>query len=377
VVQFVVPQPNATFLKDVDVNIQARISNAGADINRVEVVVDGATIATLPQPNAAGAATFSVSQTWKAASAGAHTIGVTAFRGDGSSSAPATVSINVIDAANSTQPSATPAAGSNPSGQNAGGNPTPLPGSGGGDSQAAPPTNAPKPTDVPPPTNPPPPTATPTPSAPMATFKQGANLRAGASTLFNPPVGSFAQGQTAEILARTQSGEWYKVKYFNGSGWVFGQLIDVSGDTAKIPIDAGPPVPTLTPTPIPVTPTPQTAVNLVAGSIRINNNPVKCGTLMISVDIANNGTQANPSGGSLSVQDVRAADGSNSTTTQGAFGIIQPGQTVASGPIPLTVQTNVEEDHRLIIIVDPGGSVAETNKGDNRTELVYRLHGPC
>jgi hypothetical protein len=306
---------------------------------------------------------------------GQHSINVTAFRADGVSSAPVAVNINVLAEALQSQPSATL-----PPTQ-AGGQTNPTP-SGGGN----PPTNAPtvppaqvQPTTPAPPTNPPPPAATSTPSKPTATFKQGANIRRGPSTLFNPPIGSIAAGQTADIQARTQSGEWYKISYYNGSGWVFAQLIDISGDTSQIAIDNGPPPPTLTPTPIPATPTPAPSSNLVAGQIRLDPAQPECKkTFNIFIDVANTGTTANASGGTLSVQDARAADGSNASNTVGAFGVIQPGQTVASGPIPLTVNTNFEEDHRIVIIVDSNNQVAETNENDNRAELVYRLKkGSC
>src|SRR5690606_3641224 len=97
VVEIRSPQPNATYFEHVAVNIQAIVTNAGADIDRVEVVIDGATVATLQEPNPNGADTFPVTHGWSAAGLGVHTIGVTAFRGDGSSSAPAQVEITIIE----------------------------------------------------------------------------------------------------------------------------------------------------------------------------------------------------------------------------------------------------------------------------------------
>ncbi len=106
VVQIVSPQPNAIYLEGVAVNIQATVSNAGTDIDRVEIVVDGSTVATIPSPNADGATMFNATYGWSAAGVGTHTLGVTAYRTDGTSSAPATVEINVIEA------NGTPGAGS-------------------------------------------------------------------------------------------------------------------------------------------------------------------------------------------------------------------------------------------------------------------------
>src|SRR5215207_10838809 len=112
-VRMILPQPNATYFSGVAVNIQAAISNAGADIDRVEIVIDGETVATLTDVNLNNAGTFNVTHGWSATSEGTHTIDVTAYRADGSNSTPATVEINVMargDATATRQPSATPAA---------------------------------------------------------------------------------------------------------------------------------------------------------------------------------------------------------------------------------------------------------------------------
>jgi uncharacterized protein YraI len=87
---------------------------------------------------------------------------------------------------------------------------------------------------------------TETPSVPIATFNQGVNVRSGPGTEFNPPIGSIPAGQTAEILARTPIGDWYKVRYVNQEGWVAAQFVTVSGDVSLIPVESGPPTPIAT-----------------------------------------------------------------------------------------------------------------------------------
>jgi uncharacterized protein YraI len=109
-------------------------------------------------------------------------------------------------------------------------------------------------------------------SEPLATFNQGVNVRLGPGTQFEPPIGSFAAGQTTEILARNPSGDWYKVRYFNGEGWVFAAVLTVSGDISQLPIESGPPLPTevpptITPTPVPSTATPTKGVTVVPTAI--------------------------------------------------------------------------------------------------------------
>lgn len=359
------PLPNAVYMEGVTVNIQAQITNAGPDIDRVEVVVDGTIIAALQNPNAAGAPAFSIAQAWPAAGAGPHSISVTAFRADGASSPPATVSITVVSSAQM-QPTNTPAP--------AGGQPTPAPTDAQGNQGAQT-----APTNPPPPTEPPPPTLTPTPSKPTATFIQGVNVRAGPSTLFNPPIGSFAANQTTDILARTPAGDWYKVRYYNGEGWVFGQLLTVSGDQSQIPVDPGPPPPTLTPTPIPVTPTPVTTANLVAGNFRFEPGSPQCNqTFNIFLDVANLGTGPTASGGTITIQDFAVRDGALTQTTTGVFPVLQPGQTFTAGPIPITISTYVNEEHRLVMTVNGDNLIPETERGDNVKEARYTLgKGSC
>jgi hypothetical protein len=109
-VRIILPQPNATYLSGVAVNIQAAISNAGADIDRVEIVIDGETVATLSDANPNNAATFNVTHGWSATTEGTHSINVTAYRADGSSSEPATVDITVIGQGDATATQALPSA---------------------------------------------------------------------------------------------------------------------------------------------------------------------------------------------------------------------------------------------------------------------------
>ncbi len=360
-VRIVSPLPNATYLEGVPVNIVANVSNAGADIDRVEVLVDGAIVATLPQPNSTGAAAFSVTHGWSAAGMGAHSIDVTAFRADGSSSAPAAVNITVVN--RNTQPTATNT-----------NNPAALPSvtprttlqqatvSGGQPTVAAQTGDA-------------------TSSVPTANITQGVNVRRGPGLAFDPPIGAFAPGQTAEILALNNAGDWYKVRYGGGEGWVFAQLVEVTGDVNSLPREAGPAVPTFAPTAIPLptaTTAPQSSANLVAGIVELSPAQPTCAqTINIGFDVANLGSQATSASSTVSVQDVRVADGSVQGTTVGGFPVIQPGQTFRV-TMALTVSTWYNEDHRLILIIDPNNEIPENNETDNRREHVYRLErGSC
>lgn len=58
------PAPNATYLQGTDVNILARIENAGEDIARVEITLDDLIIGQGENPNPMGAVAFTITNSW-------------------------------------------------------------------------------------------------------------------------------------------------------------------------------------------------------------------------------------------------------------------------------------------------------------------------
>jgi hypothetical protein len=369
-VQIVAPQPNAIYREGVSVPVQAQIGNAGSDIARVEVLVDGSIVETFAAPNSSGALVFPITYTWTAAGAGPHTIDVTAFRADETSGS-ATVGVTVVaQAAIETQSARPTTAGGS------GAQASPTAGSGARPTTApAQASNTPAPTNVPP---------TATSSRPQVTTLQGVNVRSGPGTIFAPAIGSLAANQTVDLLARNPGGDWYKIRYYNGEGWVFANLVQVSGDITNLAIDPGPPPPPPTQPPLPTlppaTPVPATNVNLVAGNWRFDpaGDPTCNQTFNIFFDVANLGSGPTTTSGSISVRDVRQSDGSQQGATTGAFPIIQAGQTFNAGPIPITISTFWGEQHRIILTINPDSSIPETSRDDNVREILYTLQrGSC
>ncbi len=366
VVRIISPQPNAIYREGVSVPIQAQISNAGSDIQRVELLIDGAVARTFDAPNDAGAPAFSVTDTWTATGPGPHSIDVLAFRADESSSAPAAVSVTVVSEAalQTEEPSPTSA-------QPAGATQVRATSA---QSQAQP-TNT---------TAPAAPAATATSSRPTVTTRQGINVRSGPGTNFNPPIGSLAANTTVDLLARNLAGDWYKIRYYNGEGWVFSGLVDVSGNITNLPSEAGPPTP-LPPTPVPVlptvpaaTPVPTSNANLVAGNWRFDpaGDPTCGQTFNIFFDVANLGSTATTVSGTVLVVDTW--NGTEQGRTTGGFGIIQPGQTVNVGPIPFTISTNYNAGHTIRLTINADNAVPESTSGDNVREINYTLQrGSC
>ncbi len=416
-VQLIAPLADARYQEGVPVNIQAVVRNAGADIARVEVVANDAIIATLQTPNADGALSFSLpTQTWQPPGPGVYSISVTAFRADGSNSAPAQVSIQVLSeadvrataagraAASSAETTAIAAAPSDNAAANTATTtapttnavvqPTSQQAAPTTAQQAAPPTAPQLPSNTPQPTAPPPTAipATATPAVPQAVNSSDVfvNIRSGPSTLFNPAIGNLPPAASADLLAVNPDRSWYRIRYAAPTGtitgWVFAQLVSTTGDLSALAVESGPPIPTLTPTPpptaIPVTLTftpPPAAANLVISSVRLEPVQPLCNqTFTVWVRVTNNGTGRSNSG-LISVQDVRAADNTSAGTTVGGFPALDAGQQSAELNIPLTVSVYVNEQHRLILVVDSNNETAETNETDNRNDAtVYTLaQGAC
>lgn len=221
------------------------------------------------------------------------------------------------------------------------------------------------------------PTLLPTPTAfsttPQATARINANVRRGDGTIFEV-IGNLQAGTTVQIIGVSSLGtNWYLIVLPNGiQGWVAPSVVDVSGNLASVP-RVNPPTPP-TPTPIPVTATPTSTINLVAGNFRFDPGSPNCGqTFNIYMDVANFGSSFSPSG-TISVNDYRQSDGAFQTSTLGAFPAIAPGQTVNVGPIPLTVSTFYNENHRLLMTVDGSNQIFETNENDNTKEAIYLLN---
>ena len=78
-----------------------------------------------------------------------------------------------------------------------------------------------------------------TPNVASAYFPQSTNVRPGPGTEYTPPIGAFAQGQSTQILALNSRGDWYKVRYGSGEGWVASALVETSGDIASLPHEFG------------------------------------------------------------------------------------------------------------------------------------------
>ena len=372
VVSIAAPQPNDTYYENVGVNIIIRVENAGPDIARVAITLDGQIIGEATLPNSGGAPSFVVTNSWTATGVGSHTIGAVVSRNDGTASTPVEVPINVVEALTS-----------NTDSEPTSNAPTQAPTTE-ADSQSVQPQATTAPTDTVAPTTEPEPTteAEPTSVPPTATSSRpqvrvttGANIRSGAGTAFEPPIGSLAAGAVQDLLAVHTSGQWYKIRYYNGEGWIFANTVEVIGDISSLPREAGPPTPIpFTPTPV-VTATPVAVADLSITAARTSPFPFECGRdSEVSVTIANSGSGAS-SETRVVIEDLY--NGQVQGSTQAPVRALNPGENMTV-TMYLRVNTYVAEGHTSRIRIDPDNRVAETNENNNTDQDDYVLaSGSC
>ncbi len=98
---------------------------------------------------------------------------------------------------------------------------------------------------------------------PAAKAKDALNIRSGPGVDYNL-VSAVQPGETLSIVGKNNEGDWWEVALANSQvGWVYGQLVEISGNTAAVAVaaDIPPPPPTATVAPVvqaaPPTPAPQ------------------------------------------------------------------------------------------------------------------------
>ncbi len=402
------PVDGAVYEPDVPVNILARVTNAGEDVERVDVLVDEEVVLSVPLPNPAGAPVFPFTQSWTAAGSGMRTLAVVVYLTDGTASDPVTRTIEIagdtpvmVDAGGATGGNASAGGGSDSGGSgrgllsglfggggNAGAAATPVPDNTTDEDVAAPPSNeeeAAPPTPQEEPTSPPEPTEAPsaTPNTPTAVTTTGVNVRGGPGTAFNA-IGSFAAGTETDLLGVTSDRSWYKLRYYNGEGWVAASLLEVR-NADNLPIDDGPPPPTPTLTPVPATEVPTTAPsnrNITFDDIPQGFEPFppECGqTMSITLRLQNTGSESLGTTSAAIVRDIHVDSGTE-TETIIPIPDIEAGDEIEVTGGFLTVETNFGTQHRIEIELDANNDITESDEGDNLFSggLEYTLEqGSC
>ncbi|MBI3959415.1 MAG: SH3 domain-containing protein [Chloroflexi bacterium] len=99
-----------------------------------------------------------------------------------------------------------------------------------------------------------PPTATPV-ADPQVRTQSAMNVRGGPGTNY-PVVGALNPGVAARITGKNPSSDWWQIALAGGTlGWVYGPLVETSGDTGGVAVAEIPAPPAATATPVAAAPT--------------------------------------------------------------------------------------------------------------------------
>jgi hypothetical protein len=217
-----------------------------AGISQAELSVNGAVVRTDPNPTA-GQTLNLVRQVWLPSVGGTYQVSVRAQNTAGEWSAPASISIKILDATPTPTATftATPTATDTPS-------PTPSPTS----------TPTPTATHTPSPTFTatftPTPTATPTPTPLAAVLLRNSFCRAGPGRIY-PEIATLAAGDAVEIRGVSSDAFWLFVYQsgLNVECWILTFDVPPGIDLSSVPVREAPPTPAPTATPTEtITPTP-------------------------------------------------------------------------------------------------------------------------
>ncbi|MCL5999017.1 MAG: SH3 domain-containing protein [Chloroflexi bacterium] len=116
-------------------------------------------------------------------------------------------------------------------------------------------------TEPPAPTSAPVVTDTPAPAQVQLTVKEGndyVNVRSGPGTTFDQ-VGQLPKGQSSPVTGKNADATWWQIKFSDQPGWVFGELVTLSGDPSTVAVVEAPAV-QATDAPAAAQPTPALAV---------------------------------------------------------------------------------------------------------------------
>ena len=199
------PVNGSIYAEGTQVVLYAIAQDTGAGVARITFRMNERLIGETTAENPAGVPSLLARANWTAVDRRGHLLTVEAFRADGSLLGVQDVSIQVTDAPGAASPGVLDAG--------AGVTPDALP------------------------TDPPMPDAGQGPLAQIIVAEL--NVRAGPGTGYEV-FGVLAQGAQVVVTGRSADSTWLLVSYPGGAGWVFGELVSVSGDLAAVPVVAAP-----------------------------------------------------------------------------------------------------------------------------------------
>jgi uncharacterized protein YraI len=213
--------------------------------------------------------------------------------------------------------------------------------------------------------------------------KSTVNVRSDPGNAFQA-LGVLRNGTEVEIVAKSEDGEWFQIVYPSGSnlrGWVLAESLEVTGDLSglgvatpeHIPVPVAPTSPVVTqpttPTPSNLTPTPSPTPPIPLPDLVISGTVISGGKLVITVTDQGLGPLTSATV-AVSVFDLAGT------------GLLGSG---SAGPLTLTpgASIDIKTDYaiqptpvQLLVIVDPQGTIAETDDTNNRLSVAIGGGGP-
>jgi len=213
--------------------------------------------------------------------------------------------------------------------------------------------------------------------------KSTINVRSDPGNAFQA-LGVLRNGAEVEIVAKSADGEWFQIVYPSGSnlrGWVLAESLEVTGDLSglgvatpeHIPVPVAPTSPAVTqsatPTPSNLTPTPSPTPPVPLPDLVISGTVISGGKLVITVTDQGLGPLTSATV-AVSVFDLAGT------------GLLGSG---SAGPLTLTpgASIDIKTDYaiqptpvQLLVIVDPQGTIPETDDTNNRLSVAIGGGGP-
>jgi len=166
------------------------------------------------------------------------------------------------------------------------------------------------------------------------------------------------------IVAISPARDWYRITYAElGDAWIYSDLVEPSEALTGLPVETGAP------------PTIEDDVNLTV-AVQVEP-PLPLGCLQpaaVQVTVENAGSEDTLSGGMIRIQAFHLASGDEiwSNSDGLLFGQIAAGGAF-QGSAEIMVDAYKDEMQRLVVTVDSGNHIAETDETDNVFSREYAL----
>jgi hypothetical protein len=315
------------------------VATSGEGVTRVQLYANGSPVKTVSSVSPLGDTTLNATLDYTPRAVGTVNLRVLAFRG-AISSDPVDLQVNVTSA---------------------GVQPTPLPTSGGGGGSSGG-GNVVIPPD----------------GVCRVLTNTAVNFRSAPTTTQQNVILTLPASTLAPVLARLPDNTWWKIAYNNQFGWVFGQLVTLTGNCFSIPVELGvTPTPTSPPTSTTVpptntssapsaTPVPQRPDLLVTNIFGRTTISLSGGSVTepYSVTITNAGI--GPAGQFSAVMTVN----NGPTLDLGTVSGLDRGQSVV---LQRDITFSAPGTYNIRVDVDPSNTVAETSEVNNRGDITVTV----